>query len=150
MGCVVMCALMVTGLLSGFALIFGNPWDGNPFDDYRFQASAWRQDEDVVTAGNRRGHMAEDILKRQLEPAMTLSHVERIIGEPESVLHAADLVKHPVRKFTAKERAAATLLSYYLGEELNGAAGIDRAWLHLRFDKRGRYLGGRVYPYQTE
>jgi hypothetical protein len=150
MGCIVMCALATATLLSGFFRIFGNPWDSNPFDDYRFNARIWREDERVVTAANRRGHMAQDILSRQLRPGTALFDVERLLGKSESVLHAYDLVKHPLRKFTSKERVATTVLSYYLGEELNGAAGIDRAWLHLRFDKKARYLGGQVYPYQTD
>lgn len=75
------CWLLLASLLAlGFG---GSPFDNNPFDDRVFNQSQWLSDATCSDGSNRRGHMAQDIIRRDLKKGMSGEEIVRLLGEPE-------------------------------------------------------------------
>nr|AIA15054.1 hypothetical protein [uncultured bacterium] len=135
-------SIPVVGCAFFVILLFGNPFDRNPFDDFVFDQSRWLADRPCLDEGSRCAGMSTDILKR-LQPGVTEKTVIALLGKPEP-FDRKQTQKAPDR-FTPEEQRANKVFAYFLGKRLNELYGIDRAWLHLRFDEQGHYLGGRVF-----
>ncbi|MES2459010.1 MAG: hypothetical protein V4671_00395 [Armatimonadota bacterium] len=143
-------------LLYWFCLPFTAPYglgalDNNPFDDLRFEQRLWREDATCSDGSNRRGPMVMDFRSRYLRLGLTEAEVVRPLGlarrwTPTEYRNLQNFRQRIYFSDLTDEQAAGsgTVLSYYLGEELNMLWGIDRANLFLFFDQNQRYLGCRI------
>ena len=113
----------------------------NQFDRAKFNRIIWEADKNASLTANRRAAMAEDILKRQLKPGMTLDETKAMLGEAEYTDARAEVqIPNPEKQ---------SHIGYYLGSEIGGEyqnnKSVDRAWLDLRFDSTGKYAGGNIF-----
>lgn len=145
-------AIGIVFCILGFLLF--RALDNNPFDDLRFEQSLWREDETCMDGSNRRGLMVMDFRRRFLKAGLTEEEVMRQLGWSRrwTLMEYKELLgKRPRIYFNDLTNAQATrigtVLSYYLGEELNMLWGIDRANLYLFFDQNHHYLGCRISWY---
>ena len=137
------CWLLLASLLAlGFG---GSPFDNNPFDDRVFNQSQWLSDATCSDGSNRRGHMAQDIIRRDLKKGMSGEEIVRLLGEPQrySVSEFTRYYRHGDHFFyttlvASKDPQPEVVLGYYLGEELDLAWGIDHADLYV-YLRDGRY-----------
>ena len=137
MGCI---GGLLLALFVAVCHLFGEDPFRNPFATMTFDRIAWREDESCSDSGNRRGHMAYNILYHQLRVGQTESQIEQLLGFPEGVLDREVLRKDPT-----SNQQEVKALAYYLGEELGMMHGVDRAWLYLYFDKQNCYTRGYIW-----
>ncbi len=144
------CSLLIYESMSWLGVIFlgSNPFDNNPFDNSKFDQAIWNEDATVFWAGNRRAGMAEDILNHRLKHGMTMKAVIDLLNEPTSKIDRAEMKKEK-KRFPVVDKLTYRVLSYYLGEELGSyyvfGNEVDTAWLDLRFDSGGNYIGGELF-----
>lgn len=126
----------------------GNPFDNNPFDNSAFDRPIWVEDGSMNFGGSRRGGMVEDILHHQLRLWMSRREIIDLLDRPEWEADKISMLKYS-DAFSKKEKTSPLVMIYYLGEELGGydrqGHSIDRAWLHVRHDFGGRYIGGEIF-----
>lgn len=145
--------LLVPYLLLCFS--FGSsPVHPNPYDTLRFNRHDWLEDQSCVDGSNRRGHMADDIMRHYLHPGMSQAQVVVLLGAPDHVYTRAEVQHHLIAYkhgdkwetyFQPRDLQGAKVDDYYLGEELSMGWGIDRAGLYLYLDPQGRYTGCRIH-----
>ena len=143
--CLFICWLVFASLT---ALTFGgSPFDNNPFDNSTFNQKVWLADANCSDGSNRRGAMAQDIIRRHLTPGMPEQEAVSLLGQPQRYSAAGFAVYYQhgnAYSQTGKTMSASdTVLRYYLGEELDMAWGIDHAELYLFFSN-GKYMGSRI------
>lgn len=137
------------------SLMFNSPpFHPNPFDTLQFNQHDWLEDRSCEDGSNRRGHMADDIIRHRLRLGMAEAQVVALLGSPDHVYTRAQ-VQHELNAckqgdtsetyFHPRDLQAAKVDDYYLGEELSMGQEIDRAWLYLYMDPQGRYIGYRIH-----
>ena len=144
-GCLFACWLLFASLLAlGFG---GSPFDNNPFDNSTFNQKVWLADANCSDGSNRRGAIAQDIIRHHLTQGMPQQEVVSLLGQPQRYPAAgfAGYYRHGKAYYqTGKTISASdTVLRYYLGEELDMAWGVDHAELYLFFSN-GKYVGSRI------
>ncbi len=138
-----------------FCLMWNNsPFHPNPYNMLRFNRHDWLEDRSCADGSNRRGHMADDIMRHHLHRGMTEPQVIALLGTPDHTYTQAN-VQHRLNAykqggeseiyFKQSDLQAAKVDDYYLGEELSVVWGIDRAGLYLYMDSQGRYQGYRIH-----
>lgn len=75
-------------------VIGGNPFHLNPFDTLRFNQHDWLEDRSCEDGSNRRGHMANDIIRHHLRPGMAETQVVALLGAPDHVYTRAEVRHH--------------------------------------------------------
>jgi hypothetical protein len=130
-------------------LFGGNPFDNNPFDNSTFNRAHWIEDKTVSDGSNRRGHMAQDIVK-QLKVGTKKEAILQMLGDAEETSLASASIEDccPTAVYLSsgspRNSIATKVLRYSLGEELAMAWGIDHAALFLYLDSQDRYVSYEI------
>ena len=92
---------------------------------------------------------SRNIIEHHLHKGITKAEITNLLGEPPEKANHVEIVNgianDPLRYHPVPVPQADTAVIYYLGQDLGMMQRVGRAWLHLYFDGRNRYVGWSIW-----